>query len=399
MATKTTTHEPGQIFTLAPTEPKIAGLDFEADESNPLFDERANLKPTEGWVRNLKSVWLREKARDPKTAVCNVTPVLLRHQVDAEGARTGILEVVEGRQRIIGARFLETNDPECAGIRIQAMINPSDEEDDGLAAASVIIANVRVDDDPVTKAIKTERYVLALSVDAQGNAAAEPTEAAIQKAAVDFGVSDTTVRNRIKLLRQVPTPVQAMVREGRLGMVQALSLVSRPEEEQVKMAEEMAAAGVTAEEAKRLARAPRTPAGGDGADGGGDSDPNTDNGLTLAEVRKILALHADDVEGKGEAKGRTLAPEVEMALQAVAGGVPLSKVKGLRQLFDRVKKGEKPGAAKKAKEEAEAKAKAEAAKKAEEEAKAKAAEAKKAEAEAKKAKKDAAKAKKGGGKK
>lgn len=391
MTSQTSKIQPGVIFLYTPGggAVQVAGVDFKADESHSLFDERAGKDIDEGMARSMKAQWLLEKTRMGDRAAANSTPVKVRYKVDEEGKETDLFEIVDGRGRDATGRFLLTNDPQCEGLKLRAFIDEAANSDDLAATESVHTSNAHVDDDAMTAALKTKRLVLTYDHEqaAANNRAPQVTEAGIQQAAVVLMVTDNTIRNRIKLVDLVPPENQKLVAAGKLGPSLAVELLKRTPEEQVALVAEAAEKGLSREALKR--RTVTAPAAGGGATGDGDTK-SAAKPLSPREIEDVYGLMLED------GKNCKVGAAVKATLHALLNPDHPEAAKELVAYFTRVRDGgEKPGARARAEEEkqaAEKKAKAEANAKAAEEA------AKKAKEEATKAEaaaKEAAKAAKG----
>ncbi len=141
-------------------------------------------------------------------------PVLVR--VDGEVKGKKIVEVVDGRQRVRAAREAnrrlrrEGKEP----VQVSAIRKRGDDgELFGIMASSFI----RQDESPVEQAKKMQRYV------AYGK-----TEEGV---AIIFGVSRSTVRQRLALLDAAPE-VKRAVEAGKLSSVAAARLTKLPREQQ-----------------------------------------------------------------------------------------------------------------------------------------------------------------------
>lgn len=180
------------------------------DPEHPRYDPRGKLAPRESLV---KSILLRGV----------ILPIKI------EKGEGGEAIVVDGRQRVLAAREANRRLEERGEKPIVRVRAEKAEGDDAFLYGVMVAANEhRTDDDFIAKARKVQKYLTL------GGTPAE--------AAVDYGVSEETIRDWLKLLDLDPK-VQQMVIDSELAPSAAIHLSTLPAKQQVDTAATLKAGG------------------------------------------------------------------------------------------------------------------------------------------------------------
>jgi ParB family transcriptional regulator, chromosome partitioning protein len=206
-----------KAWSIDPNNLVIIGHDTEDGPEHVLYDERINLELDEGLIRNIMIYGVLE-------------PVLARPHGDAEDQ---VLEVIDGRQRILAAREanerLAKEGKEIA--RVPFIVKKGEAH---RVFGMCISANEnRRDDDPLSRALKVQKYL--------------DMSRSEQEAAVAFGVSVQSINNWLRLL-ELAEEVQEAVKKGEISANAAAPLADLPHDQQVKA---LAKAGRQARKDKR----------------------------------------------------------------------------------------------------------------------------------------------------
>lgn len=190
-------------FKVAPEKVILVGIDTE-DRGHALYDERVELPLDEGLVLNVMAYGV-------------LNPVIVRKN------SAGLVEVVDGRQRVRAAR--EANKRlKAAGhptIRIPVVLKGGESRD--MAAVMVSLNECRQQDSVVVRAQKAQRMLdMGRSED---------------EVAVMFGVSAQTIKLNLSLLSLEPELLSA-VKGGKISASEALKVAGRGTEAQKRVAEE-----------------------------------------------------------------------------------------------------------------------------------------------------------------
>jgi ParB family chromosome partitioning protein len=266
-------------FLFDPEELVIIGLDTQDGPEHPLYDERINLKLSDGLVKNIMVYGV-------------IQPVAIVKDGDKA-------VVAAGRQRVRAARKANEKLRERGEepIMVPAVLRRG--EDDLLMGVSISENENRENDDPIVQAGKVQRYL------DRGRSHGE--------AAVTFGVSTQTISNRLKLLDCIPA-VKTAVKKGLISASAAIELSGLPADEQKAALDKMLESGQTTTKDAKKAKSP-------GAGGDGSSSP----GKRI--IRKVLSNEqAAEILGNDFIKG---------AMWAI-GDLDAAQVKGLDDLLEQI---------------------------------------------------------------
>ena len=238
----------------------IVGLDTKADDSHPLHDSDRTGEVDESLVRNVMVHGVK-------------VPILVR-LVGARGAvmGSGVVEVVDGRQRVMAAREAnkrlrrEGSEP----IRVPGL--PQKGDDAELLGVMVLTNENRKDDTPLAKAKKAQRLRAAGRSDAE--------------IGVLMGVTSKCVANWTALL-SCDGKVQEAVEVGTVPADVAVKLSSMPREEQRETLTEMVAAGATRGRAADSAIKDRKK---NGSKSNGHSNTKDEDRIALPGKRELRRL-------------------------------------------------------------------------------------------------------------
>jgi ParB family chromosome partitioning protein len=186
------------------------------DKAHPLYDERCELPVDKNMVRNVMVHGILE-------------PILVRRNGEKDGAAQ--IEVIAGRQRVQWARaankllVAEGKQP----IRVPATLKRGDATD--LMGIMISENEIRQQDTPLVRASKVQRYL---------NMGRSEEDAGIM-----FGVSISTIRDRLALL-DCDASVQKAVETGALAATIAARQLSKlPRGEQKAALDALVASGAT----------------------------------------------------------------------------------------------------------------------------------------------------------
>lgn len=184
------------VFLIDPKDLTIIGLDTTDGPEHPLHDERTKLPIDQAKVKNVIARGILE-------------PIL----VSKDGDR---ILVVNGRQRVRWARAANELIGQQGGetVLVPCMVKRGDDSD---LIAIMSSSNLSEAEGMVSKAKKAQRYM------DRGHD--------VEDCAIQFGVTETCVRNWQKLLDLAPG-VRKAVEEGRLSASAAAKLAPLPRAEQ-----------------------------------------------------------------------------------------------------------------------------------------------------------------------
>lgn len=223
-------------FAFDPDRLVIIGVDTTDDDTHPLYDPRVEdcVEGNEDFEALVESV----------AAHGILQPI--RVFKDATDPKYPCAIVVDGRRRVLAARAAAMRT--STAIAVPA-VRQSEDEDKALFASMVTANELRVDDDPMAKAAKLERFV-------------NNHGASMKDAALAFGVTEQTIRNWKRLLRLSPK-VRAAVSAGKIKATAAGKLANlAPIEQDARLAELLRngkKATVKAAEAKAASRTQAPP--------------------------------------------------------------------------------------------------------------------------------------------
>lgn len=179
-------------------------LTIVTDPKHPLYDERAELEPSEEKILNIQNFGI------------------IHAVVVQRNAETGAVEIVAGRQRVKAAREANKRLKKLGLPPIQVPVIPKRGLDAGELMGIMVSENEhRNDDDVMVKAKKMQRYLnLGRSV---------------EQAAVVWGVSVSSIKNTVGLLDS-SKPLRKALREGKVKPSAAYKLSKlAPEEQKAKV--------------------------------------------------------------------------------------------------------------------------------------------------------------------
>lgn len=189
----------GNLWQFDPDHLVIVGLDTEDGPEHELYDKRIHLPLDESMVLNLMAIGVKQS-------------VTIRKSGDTA-------QVVDGRRRVIHAReankrLKKAGDPT---IVVPAVLERG--SDGYFEEVSISLNEVRLDDEIMVKA---EKAVKLLQRNCQD----------VNRTALIFGVSGTTIKNWIKLVELAPKVKKAVV-NGEISASAASQLHGLEKEEQV----------------------------------------------------------------------------------------------------------------------------------------------------------------------
>lgn len=279
----------GNVHKFAPSDIKIAGIDF-GDEKHTLHDvTKRNNQPDEKLAENIARFGLIE-------------PVV----VNKDGTSP---VVIEGRRRVLAGRLLEQwikkDDPRAHGLTGPLLFDCSTKRGDATDLIGMMISanEQRVDQTPMTRARQALKMV-------------EKCGATEEDAAIAFGVTTKAIKGWLKLV-DLAAPVQRAVDEGRIAASAALELATLPKDEQGAKLEEIVAETHT-NGTKPTGRTVRQKARGDEAAAPGKKD--------VRKARDAVGYLWNQFEGDGDKL-------LELVLGWVVGDVPPSRIKGLTKVL------------------------------------------------------------------
>ncbi len=196
-------------------------LTLVTDKKHPLYDPRVEEPPDESLVLNIMVHGVLE-------------PVIVRKNGEARGKP--IVEVVAGRRRVTAAREAnkrlrkEGKEP----ILVPAVRRRGEDVDMFGVMASE--NSIRKNESPLEQAKKIQRHI--------------DMGASEDRVAIVFGVSRSTIRQRLALLDAAPE-VKRAVESGKLSSVAAARLSKLPREEQVEQLPDLMKEGGSQKERAR----------------------------------------------------------------------------------------------------------------------------------------------------
>jgi ParB family chromosome partitioning protein len=190
-------------FKVAPEKVIIVGIDTE-DRGHALYDERVDLPLDEGLVLNIMAYGV-------------LNPVIVRKN------SAGLVEVVDGRQRVRAAREANRRIGEKGGMTVKIPVVLKGGESRDMAAVMVSLNECRQQDALIVRAQKAQRMI------DMGR-----TE---EEVAVMFGVGVQTIKDNLGLLSLEPELLSA-VKSRKISASEALKVAGRGAEAQKRLAEE-----------------------------------------------------------------------------------------------------------------------------------------------------------------
>lgn len=194
-------------YWMPPKDLIIAGLDTN-DKAHGLYDPRIHLPLAEEFIEGIMMFGI-------------IQPV----SVTLMG---NLHYVIDGRQRVRGAREankrLERDGKEH--IKVPVVLKRGDSA--SLLGMSIVTNEHRVNDDPITQSSKCQRYLDLGRTEHQ--------------AAMAFGVSQQTIRNRLKLLQLDPR-IQDAVKADEISATAAVQLADMSPDRQMEAFAAMKASG------------------------------------------------------------------------------------------------------------------------------------------------------------
>lgn len=180
------------------------------DKGHSLYDERAFKAPSEAMIRSvmrkgvLLAVIVRKNGEDSKTG-------------------KAIVEVIDGRKRVMAARIANHRLKEEGGEQIRVPATRKRGDDADLMEIMITTNEVRADDEPMVKAKKLQRYL--------------DLGRSLEDASVVFGTTVATLKTYLALL-DCHVDVQKALEKGRIGVTHAKMISAMPQaEQQRKLAE------------------------------------------------------------------------------------------------------------------------------------------------------------------
>jgi ParB family transcriptional regulator, chromosome partitioning protein len=229
----------------------IIGLDTDDGPEHPLYDDHIHLPISDEFVRNIMTNGILE-------------PIIVTR------GPGNLAYVVDGRRRTMGTRIanrmlFEQGAKDKNTILIQAVYKRGD---DASMADIVISANeFRAVDDPIAQAKKIQRLLNFGRTH--------------QEIAVTFGLTVTTIKNRIALLESSPE-VKAAIDAGRIKPSAALQIAKLPKEKQPAALDKTIAAGGDKKPSVRQAKAAAS----------GSTEPAKSKRMRgRAEIELVMAHH------------------------------------------------------------------------------------------------------------
>lgn len=278
-------------FAMDPEDLVIIGIDTDDGSEHPLYDDRIKLPLDEALVLNIMAHGVLET-------------VSVRKNGDAP-------EVVYGRQRVRAAREANKRLKKQGSKPIKIPVSVRRGKDTQMFGVMVSENEHRRDDGPLEKAEKLRRYL-----DMGG------TE---EEAAIDFGVTPTSIRNWLKLL-DLEASVRKAVEKGIISASAAgkLAPLSR-EEQKAALAEVIEKSGGKA----------TTKAAGGAVKKAKGEEAHTAPGKRL--IRKVVAIHGELVADGEEGLPEDFIRGVRWAI----GELSESSIKGLTAIVAEAQGGPK----------------------------------------------------------
>lgn len=280
---------PGTRTTAYATDPNdlvIIGVDTNDGPEHALYDERIKLPLSEEMVLDIMERGVME-------------PVLVRKSKDA-------VEVVDGRRRVLHAR--EANKRLSEKIMVPYLLRKG--ESDAQSIGVSISANEhRLDDPPMLKARKLEKFL-----------AASGTE---EQAAIHFAVTKAAIGQWKKMLTLAPK-VQKYIDQRKISASAASKLADLDHEAQVEAVEKMIAEGnATVGDAKAKAKTKKRRASGN------DEEASKAPGKRV--IKKVIATNAMFKKQNGEG---VLDDSFVKGIKWAIGDISGSSIKGLNGLVE-----------------------------------------------------------------
>jgi ParB family chromosome partitioning protein len=188
-----------------PEDVVIIGLDTDDDDRHPLYDNRIHIPIDESLVRNILVYGVLE-------------PVLVR----LEGGRP---VCVDGRQRTRCAREAKKRQEAAGEFTVKVPVRRMT-GDDGRMAGIMIAAQLRQDDDILTRAQKAAKLL--------------STRGDLDEVAIAFGRTREAVQGWFKLLEADPV-IHKAIRDRKLSASAAVEMSRLPREEQAEALEALLA--------------------------------------------------------------------------------------------------------------------------------------------------------------
>lgn len=185
-----------QLQMVEPSQIVIIGLDVEATEDHPLYDERATLPLNESLVKNIMVYGV-------------LKPVLCRQEA-------GKYYVVDGRQRVKSAREACRRQDAAGEYTVKVPVRVVKQED-RVVRGIIISGNMSEGSSLLENARKAAR-MLQFGDD-------------IDSVAINFGKSTQTIRNWLLLIEAVPELQQA-VENGHMSASAAIELARKTRDDQ-----------------------------------------------------------------------------------------------------------------------------------------------------------------------
>lgn len=196
-----------EIDYVDPNDLIIVGLDMEAGEEHPLYDERAFLEVDRNLAANILVYGIQ-------------LPVIVREEA-------GQMYVVDGRQRVKAARFASEQSAQAGEHPVRVPVRKSVGDDKRVAGIMISTNEQRKGDTALDRAFKAARLL-----DMLGD---------LDEVCVAFGRSKTTIRNYLSLA-SADSRIHTAVREKKISTQAGVELSKLPREEQVEQLEKLSAA-------------------------------------------------------------------------------------------------------------------------------------------------------------
>jgi ParB family chromosome partitioning protein len=190
----------GNLWNFDPEQVVVIGKDTEDGLEHELYDKRIDLPLDESMVLNIMAFGVKQS-------------------ITVRRGSTGNPEVVDGRRRVLHAReankrLSKAGEPT---LTVPAVLERGSA--DYFEGIAISLNEIRLDDDIMTKAEKAVRILQRNGND-------------IEKTAMIFGVSGTTIKNWIKLVELAPKVKKAVV-NGEISASAASQLHGLEKEQQV----------------------------------------------------------------------------------------------------------------------------------------------------------------------
>jgi len=266
----------------------IIGLDTEDGPEHPLYDERIKMPLSEDMVLDIMARGVME-------------PILVRKSNDA-------VQVVDGRRRVMHAR--EANKRLKEPVLVPYVLRKGETDLQSIGVG--ISANEhRLEDPPMARARKLEKFLAAGGVD--------------EDAAIHFAVTKAAIGQWKKMLTLAPK-VQKYIDQRKISASAASKLADLDHEAQIEAAEKMIAEGTTTVgDAKAKAKNKKKRASG----GGDDDEVAKAPGKRV--IKKVLEINAQLKKQEGEG---VLDDNFVKGVRWAIGEITGSSVRGLNGLID-----------------------------------------------------------------